>query len=76
MAKQYDNLNRGALFNCRADKKSDDDRDYSGTINIEGREYWLSGWLKVSKKGTKFVSLAVKAKETPTKNDFDDDVGF
>ena len=51
----FDNTNRGALF--RDDKKqSDKDRDYSGSINIEGREYWLSAWVKTSAKGTKFMS--------------------
>src|SRR5262249_15620592 len=26
------------------------------------RSYWLSGWVKTSKKGTKFLSLSVKPK--------------
>jgi hypothetical protein len=43
MAKQYDNVNRGALFNDAANKRDYNGRDYSGTINIDGREYWLSG---------------------------------
>lgn len=50
MAKQYDNWNRGALFNDKANKRDDNGRDYSGTINIEGREYCLSGWIKTSSK--------------------------
>jgi hypothetical protein len=74
MTKKFDNSNRGALFNNRADKKSDEDRDYAGTINIEGIDYWLSGWIKHSKKGQKYVALAVKMKEA--KNNTDDDVGF
>jgi hypothetical protein len=57
----FDNNNRGALF--KDDKKSKDtDRDYSGTINVDGTEYWVSGWIKTSKKGTKFLSLSVKPK--------------
>src|SRR5262245_31919676 len=52
--------NRGSLF--RNDEKTrDEDRDYSGSINIEGREYWLSGWVKEGKKG-KFLSLSIKPK--------------
>jgi hypothetical protein len=76
-AKKFDGTNRGALF--RDDKKSKpEDRDYSGSINIAGVEYWLSGWAKTSKKGTKFLSLSVKpkapveAKAVP----FNDEIGF
>jgi hypothetical protein len=59
----YDNRNRGALFSERDKKTKDDDRDYSGSINVEGTEFWLSAWIKTSKKGTKFLSLSVKPKE-------------
>ena len=57
----YDNTNRGALY--RDDKKTEpEDRDYSGTINVDGTDYWLSAWIKTSKAGRKFMSLAVKPK--------------
>ena len=77
MAKQFDNTNRGVLFNERDKKETDKDRDYAGKINIEGREFWLSGWLKTSKKGLKFLSLSAKAMESqPAKVDLDDKVPF
>ena len=80
----YDNTNRGVLFSERDKKTKDDDRDYSGSINIHGTEYWLSGWIKTSKKtGGKFLSLSVKPKQekTPTpatarKRDMDDEIPF
>jgi hypothetical protein len=59
----YDNTNRGVLINERDRKTKDDDRDYAGSINIDGTEYWLSGWVKTSKKGNKFLSLSIKPKD-------------
>jgi len=86
----YDNTNRGALF--RNDRKEKDTHpDHQGQINVEGVEYWLSAWVKTSKKGQKFFSLSVKPKEqsastndvkreaaasSPPPPDFDDDIPF
>lgn len=60
----YDNTNRGALFtNDR--KESDSHPDLSGNINIDGKEYWLSGWTKRTETGAfKVLSLSVKPKES------------
>jgi len=79
---EYDNTNRGALFNERDKKTKDDDRDYAGTINVAGTEYWLSAWIKTSKKGTKFLSLSVKPKDASSsgggspKRDMNDEIPF
>jgi len=76
---QFDNTNRGVLFNERDKKQTDKDRDYGGRININGTEYWLSAWLKTSKKGLKFLSLSVKPKEVESsgaKVDIDDKIPF
>ena len=63
MADQYDNTNRGSLF--KNDRKElDNHPDYNGSINIEGKDFWLNGWLKESKKdGKKFFSLSEKPKD-------------
>jgi hypothetical protein len=52
---------RGAIFkNDR--KESDRHPDYKGDITIDGRKYWLSGWIKEGKRG-KYLSLAAKPAE-------------
>lgn len=57
MSQQYDNTNKGVLFpNDR--KKSDCHPDYTGSIDIEGVEHWLSAWVKEGKKG-EFLSLSI-----------------
>jgi hypothetical protein len=61
MAEQYDNTNRGVLFlNDR--KTTDKHPDRKGSINIDGKEYWLSGWNKQTSKGDT-ISLSVEAKD-------------
>lgn len=57
----YDNTNRGVLFK-NDKKKSDTDSDYNGSINIDGKEFWLNAWIKTSKAERKFMSLSVKPK--------------
>jgi uncharacterized protein (DUF736 family) len=54
--------------------------DYKGSLNVDGTEYWLSAWIKVSKDGNKFMSLSIKNKNAdaslnkkPKKAEFEDD---
>jgi len=55
---QYDNTNSGTFFvNDRKEKPNHP--DYSGKINVEGKEYYLKGWKKTAKSGTNFLSLAL-----------------
>jgi hypothetical protein len=65
----------------REQKEKESDRDYSGTLKIGGVEYWLSGWIKTSKKGAKYLSLAVKPKDAPAadqtlRDSMDDGISF
>jgi hypothetical protein len=80
MTKQYSDENRGALFSNKDRKETADHPDYTGNLNIDGNDYWLSAWLKKSKKGMTFMSLAARPKNAEsakeTKPEFDDRVPF
>lgn len=57
----YDNTNRGALFkNDRKEKEKQP--DYTGKINVEGKEYKLAAWIREGNKG-KFMSLSVSVED-------------
>ena len=36
--------------------------NYTGTIKVDGKSYWISAWIKEGQKG-KFFSIAVNPKE-------------
>jgi hypothetical protein len=60
---QFDNTNSGIL--SRNDRREKDTHpEYTGQINVEGVDYWLSAWVKERKDGSgKFFSLSVRPKE-------------
>lgn len=73
--------NSGSIWvNDRKEKDSHPDR--TGSALIDGREYWVNGWLKKTKDGKPFLSLAFKPKqETPDKSksrteEFSDSIPF
>jgi len=63
----YDNTNTGILtVNDKGDNPARPDR--KGSINVEGVEYWVSGWIKDGREGTKlegqkYMSLKLEKKE-------------
>jgi hypothetical protein len=82
---QYDNSNRFTLFRNK-DRKTDSHPEFSGTLDVNGVEYWLSAWVKTSgKTGDKFFSGSIKPKDTarteprrqpPPPIDIDDAIPF
>ena len=84
----YDNINKGSLF--KNDRKETANRpDYKGSINVEGTEYWISGWIKTAgphakNPGSKFLSVSLMAKNggsaprrpQSSSLDCDDDIPF
>jgi hypothetical protein len=68
-------------------REKDTHPEYNGRCVIDGREYWISAWVKEGQSG-KFFSLAFKPKDAPPASqqrpsearsvtqDFDDDLPF
>ena len=59
---EYDNTNRGVLFTN--DQGGNPKRpSLRGSLNVQGKEYNISGWTKQSKRdGKDFLSLSVEPK--------------
>lgn len=87
----YDNTNSGILAR-NENRKTDKHPEFTGSINVDGVDYWISAWVNEGKaggkmEGKKYFSLKVNAKEqrapaqgrpAPFKDDpsIDDDVPF
>ena len=61
---EYDNVNRGQIWK-NENRKTDTHPQYTGSINIEGKEYWLSGWTRKADANPKApaMSFSVNPKE-------------
>jgi hypothetical protein len=72
MEKQNDNF--GTLGKNR-NPKSSDSPPYTGSCQIDGKMYWISGWVRENKTdGSKFFSLSFRPKDQ--KHDtFEEDFG-
>lgn len=56
--------NTGSLF--KNDKKEKDTHpDRNGQCMIDGKAYWVSGWIKQDRNGNPWMSLSFKAKDAP-----------
>jgi len=89
MSNQYDNQNRGAIWK-NENRQSDKHPHFSGSINIDGKDYWLSGWKRADDASDRapLVSFSVRPKDdnpsqsyqqpAPQKaqDDFADDIPF
>jgi hypothetical protein len=58
-----DNYNKGTI--AKNERKTEDKHpDIAGSLNVDGKDFWINGWLKTnSRDGSKFYSLSVKPKQ-------------
>lgn len=64
MDKKYDNNLRGAIFpEPQENIRSETDRHFSGSVEVEGKEYWVSAWNSTSKAGRPYISFKLTAKD-------------
>jgi hypothetical protein len=42
----YDNTNRGSIWPNKKKRPDKQDADFTGSINVNGVEYWLNAWKR------------------------------
>ena len=63
----YDNTNSGMMAR-NENRKTDKHPEFSGSINVEGTDYWLSAWVNEGRpggkiEGKKYFSIKINRKE-------------
>jgi hypothetical protein len=60
------NSNKVGRGSLRAvEPKNERSPSYKGSVEIEGRKYWLSGWRRMGDDGKYWLSLSVEAADEP-----------
>ena len=87
---EYSNENKGAIWGNKK-KTTDNHPDYTGSLNVDGVEYWVSGWKRKpsAKPNAHAMSIAITPKEgaansfkkeqsapAQSQDDFDMDIPF
>lgn len=54
MSTQFDNTNKVVIFK-NSKKEKETQPDYTGTVNVEGKDYSVSLWIKEGKAGKFFA---------------------
>jgi len=78
----YSNENRGSIWPNKK-KETEKHPDFTGTLNVEGVEFWVSAWKRKPDANPNAPSLTFTVKpkdDMPNKQepvgDFDDDIPF
>jgi hypothetical protein len=57
----YDTTNRGAIWK-NDDKQNDNHPDFKGSINVDGKDYWISAWKRKEGAAAKAPALSFSVK--------------
>ena len=82
----YDNTNRGAIWPNDRMREGKQDPHFTGSLNVDGREFWVSAWKRKADAADNAPSLSfsIKAKdeqkmprsEHPSSPEFSDEIPF
>ena len=83
---EFDNTNRGAIWKNEK-KETEKHPDFTGSLDVNGVEFWVSAWKRKADAGPKApaLSFSIKPKEATTNRvaeparavpDFNDDIPF
>lgn len=62
---EYDNTNRGSIWKNEKMRHDKNDPEFTGSLNVNGTEYWVSAWKRKPDASDKApaLSFSIKPKE-------------
>ncbi len=71
MAGKFDDKNRGSVWPNKKKRDGKQDPDFTGSLNVDGKEYWVSAWKKKpdAKEGAPSLSFSVKPKDSKSQEE-------
>ena len=62
---EYDNTNRGAIWPNDRMREGKQDPQFTGSLNVDGVEYWVSAWRRKpdAKPGSPSLSFSINRKD-------------
>ena len=65
----YDNTNTGMMMR-NENREHDKQPEFKGSLNVDGRDFWISAWVNTGKEGSKiegkkYFSIKLTAKDAP-----------
>ena len=62
MAGQYDDRNRGSIWKNEK-KETDKHPDFTGSLNVDGKDYWVSAWKRKPDASDRAPALSFSVKQ-------------
>jgi hypothetical protein len=54
----YDNTNRGSIWKNKKKREGKQDADFTGSLNVNGVEYWVNAWKRKEGAADKAPALS------------------
>lgn len=67
MAGQYDDRNRGQIWKNEKKRDGKQDPDFTGSLNVDGKDYWVSAWKRKEGAAERAPALSFSIKPKDSK---------
>lgn len=67
MAGQYDDRNRGQIWKNEKKRPDKQDPDFTGSLNVDGKDYWVSAWKRKEGAAERAPALSFTVKQKDSK---------
>lgn len=67
MSDKYDDRNRGQIWKNEKKRDGKQDPDFTGSLNVDGKDYWVSAWKRKEGAADRAPALSFSVKPKDSK---------